>query len=331
MPSQKLHTIKMQKILVVVSVILFLVKLWAWWLTASVAILTDTLESIVNVVAGFIGLYSIILSSKPRDRDHPYGHGKVEFISSAIEGVLILLAGLLIIIEASNKLVYGYPLRKLDSGLILLGATAIVNYVMGHFCVVKGRKEHSPILVASGAHLKSDSYSTFGILVGISLIIFTGMQWIDIAVAFLVAAIIIFTSYRIIRRSVSGMMDESDTEVIGEILAVLKRHKLDGWIDVHNMRVIDYAGFYHIDCHLTVPYYIPVNEAHELMEMMSTKVKEHFGDRVEFFVHIDGCLFSQCPICSVSECPVRKHEFTGHLEWTVENAIVNKRHTPSES
>lgn len=328
MKERSVNTIQVQKILVAVSVILFLVKLWAWWLTASVAILTDTLESIVNVVAGFIGLYSIILSSKPRDRDHPYGHGKVEFISSAIEGVLILLAGLLIIVEASNKLVHGNPLRKLDSGLILLGITALVNFAMGQFCVIRGKREHSPILVASGAHLKSDTYSTFGILLGIGLIILTDMQWIDIAVAFLVAIIIIFTSYRIIRRSVSGMMDESDTSVIAEILMVLKRHKLDAWIDVHNMRVIDYAGFYHVDCHLTVPYYIPVNEAHELMEIMNNKVKEHFRDRVEFFVHIDGCLFSQCSICSVPECPVRKAQFEEHLEWTVENLVINRRHIP---
>lgn len=331
MKERSLNTIQVQKILVAVSVILFLTKLWAWWLTDSVAILTDTLESIVNVVAGFIGLYSIILSSKPRDRDHPYGHGKVEFISSAIEGVLILLAGLLIIVEASNKLVNGQPLRELDSGLILLGITALVNFAMGQLCIIRGRREHSPILVASGSHLKSDTYSTFGILLGIGLIILTGMQWIDIAVAFLVAIIIIFTSYRIIRRSISGIMDESDTTVIEEILAVLKRHRLDAWIDVHNMRVIDYAGFYHIDCHLTVPYYIPVNEAHELMEIMNTKVKEHFRDRVEFFVHIDGCLFSQCPICSVAECPVRKAEFNGHLEWTVENLVINKRHEPQDA
>ena len=191
MSEQKVNTIRMQKILVSVSVLLFIIKVIAWLLTSSVAILTDAMESTVNVVAGFIGLYSIILSSKPKDKEHPYGHGKVEFLSSAIEGVLISIAGLIIIYEAINNLVHPHDIKKLDYGIILIAITAVVNYVVGQICVNKGKKENSPILIASGSHLKSDTYSTLGLLVGILLILITGEKWID-SVAALVFAFIIF-------------------------------------------------------------------------------------------------------------------------------------------
>lgn len=131
----------MQKLLVVVSVVLFAIKIIAWLLTGSVAILTDALESTVNVIAGFIGLYSVILSSKPKDREHPYGHGKVEFISSAIEGILISIAGIIIIVEAYDNLQHPHTLKQLDYGLLLVAITALVNYIVGHLCVKKGKKK----------------------------------------------------------------------------------------------------------------------------------------------------------------------------------------------
>ncbi len=323
------NTIRTQKILVSVSVLLFSIKIIAWALTASVAILTDALESIVNVVAGFIGLYSIILSSKPKDKEHPYGHGKVEFLSSAIEGVLISVAGFIIIYEAVNNLVHPHQIKQLDYGLILIAITAAINFMVGQYCITKGKKENSPILVASGTHLKSDTYSTLGLILGIALILITGYQWIDSAAALLFAFIIIFTGYKIIRKSISGIMDESDTEIIGEILTVLKQKRHAEWIDVHNMRVINYAGFYHIDCHLTVPYYINVNEAHHILDKLTDILKAHFSGRVEFFIHVDGCMPYQCNICNVAPCPQRQAAFQQPVEWTIENLLSNKKHALS--
>ena len=199
----KNDNIKIQKILVSVSIVLFIIKIIAWVLTGSVAILTDALESTVNVVAGLIGLYSIILSSKPKDKEHPYGHGKVEFISSAIEGTLISIAGIIIIYEAMNNLIHPHDLKQLDYGLILIAITALVNYLVGYYCVKKGIANNSPILVASGAHLKSDTYSTIGLLVGLLFVIITGYKWIDSIAALIFAFIIIFTGYKIIRKSIS--------------------------------------------------------------------------------------------------------------------------------
>ncbi len=322
----KSNSIKVQKLLVTVSVALFVIKVIAWYITNSVAILTDALESIVNVVAGFIGLYSIILSGKPKDKEHPYGHGKVEFLSSAIEGVLISVAGLIIIYEAIRNLYHPHELKQLDYGIILIAVTAIINYGVGHYCVQRGKSENSPILIASGAHLKSDTYSTIGLLAGILLLMITKLKWIDSVAALIFAVIIIYTGYKIIRRAISGIMDESDEAIIKEIVKVLNENRNPNWVDVHNMRVINYAGFYHIDCHLTVPYYINVNEAHVILDSLTAMFQKHFDDKVEFFIHIDGCLFSQCSICAVDNCPVRKKAFHHHLQWTAENILSDEKH-----
>ncbi|MFY7733946.1 MAG: cation diffusion facilitator family transporter [Bacteroidia bacterium] len=326
MQKDKVNTIQMQQILVAVSVVLFIMKIVAWWLTSSVAILTDALESTVNVIAGFIGLYSIILSSKPRDKEHPYGHGKVEFISSAFEGLLITIAGIIIIFEAVNNFVNPHELKQLDWGLILVAITSLINYLVGYLCVQKGKKENSPILIASGSHLKSDTYSTLGLLLGIGLILLTGYAWIDSLAAIIFAFVIIYTGYKIIRKSLSGMMDESDEEIIAEIVKVLNEHKNNNWIDVHNMRVINYANNYHIDCHLTVPFYINVNEAHDILDTLTDLLKKHFNNRVEFFIHIDGCLFTQCSICNIQSCTVRQSPFVKQVAWTHENILSNKKH-----
>jgi len=320
------QTIRLQRILVIVSVALFVIKMLAWILTGSVAILTDALESTVNVVAGFIGLYSIILSAKPKDKEHPYGHGKVEFISSAIEGILITIAGLVIIYEAIRNLWTPHELKQLSWGLILVAFSAIINFVVGHICVQKGRKENSPILIASGSHLKSDTYSSLGLIVGIVLLLVTGYHWIDSIAALVFACIIILTGYKIIRKSVSGMMDEIDTEIVKEIVTVLNKHRDTNWIDIHNMRVIDYAGFYHIDCHLTVPYYINIDEGHEILDSLTDMLKEHFKNKVEFFVHIDGCIQTQCSLCSIQPCLKRSASFSKQLIWTEEMILSNQKH-----
>ncbi|HOZ51948.1 MAG TPA: cation diffusion facilitator family transporter [Chitinophagaceae bacterium] len=326
MPNSSSQTIRFQRVLVFVSVALFVIKMLAWILTGSVAILTDALESTVNVVAGFIGLYSIILSAKPKDKEHPYGHGKVEFISSAIEGILISIAGLVIIYEAIRNLWNPHELKQLSWGLILVAFSAIINFVVGHICVQKGRKENSPILIASGSHLKSDTYSSLGLIVGIVLLLVTGFHWIDSIAALVFACIIILTGYKIIRKSVSGMMDEIDTEIVKEIVTVLNKHRDTNWIDIHNMRVIDYAGFYHIDCHLTVPYYINIDEGHEILDSLTDMLKEHFKNKVEFFVHIDGCIQTQCSLCSIQPCLKRSASFSKQLIWTEEMILSNQKH-----
>ncbi|HEY4147808.1 MAG TPA: cation diffusion facilitator family transporter [Chitinophagaceae bacterium] len=320
------ENLRIQKIVVMVAVLLFVVKVIAWLMTASVAIFTDALESTVNVIAGFIGLYSLSVAAKPKDADHPYGHGKAEFISAAVEGTLILVAGIIVIYESARHLLHPQPIQKLDKGLILVAVTAIVNFVIGYITIKKGKQNNSLALIASGRHLQSDTYSTIGIIAGLSLILVTGYKWLDSPIAILFALIIIYTGYRIVRSSVAGIMDEADKELLSGIVALLNNNRRDNWIDLHNLRVIKYGGQLHIDCHLTVPWYLNINEAHEEIDALIALIQHHFGDSIEFFVHTDGCLYSQCSLCCKPDCPVRQHAFRQQIEWTPSNLLSNKKH-----
>lgn len=309
-----------------ISLVLLAVKFIAYYLTHSVAVLTDALESIVNVAAGFIGLYSLYIAAKPRDINHPYGHGKAEFLSAAVEGTLILSAGAIIIFKAIQHLIFPVAIRSIDEGIILVGATALANLAMGAVGVRFGKKNQSLALIASGRHLISDAYSTFGIIVGLLLILFTRLLWIDSAVAMLFGVIIIYTAYKILRRSIAGIMDEADEELLGRMIELLNLNRRENWVDLHNLRVIKFGSVLHVDCHLTVPWYLNVQEAHSEVEALATLIRKEFGELLELFVHSDGCLYVQCPICIKSDCPVRHHPLEKRIQWTLENTLEDKKH-----
>jgi cation diffusion facilitator family transporter len=320
------QNLNVQKWVAGISILLLAVKFIAYYFTHSVAILTDALESIVNVATGFIGLYSLYVAAKPRDKDHPYGHGKAEYISAAVEGTLIGVAGTIILYEAVQHILHPVELKKIDTGISLVGATAIVNYVMGYFCVRIGRRNNSPALEASGKHLQSDTYSTIGIIIGLALLFFTGYYWVDSAVAILFGFIIIYTGYQIIRQSIAGIMDEADEKLLDRMVELFNKNRRENWVDLHNLRVIKYGSILHLDCHLTVPWYLNVNEAHGEIEALSALVKKGFGESIEIFAHSDGCMPFQCPICNKQNCPVRQHDFIKAVNWTPENIRKDKKH-----
>ena len=301
-------------------------KVLAWYLTGSIAILTDALESTVNVIAGLIGVYSLYVSAKPKDQDHPYGHGKAEFLSAAVEGTLVTLAGFIIIYEALNNLIHPHLVQKLDYGILLVAITGVINYVAGYICISTGKKNNSLALVASGKHLQTDTYSTIGIIAGLILLYFLKLWWIDSAVAILFAFIIMFTGYKIIRSSVSGIMDEADETLINKMVVMLNVHRKENWIDLHNLRIIKYGGTLHIDCHLTIPWYLNINEANLEIDALSDIVKKELGESMELFVHSDGCNDFSCKLCSKQICSVRQHSFEKKIEWTMENISTDNNH-----
>jgi len=258
--------------------------------------------------------------------DHPYGHGKAEFISAAVEGTMIGTAGALIIYKAIHNLIQPPELHQIDFGMLLIGATAIVNFIAGYFCLRTGKKNNSLALISSGKHLQSDTWSTFGIIAGLILLYFTGYKWIDSVVALGFGLFIIFTGYRILRTSIAGIMDEADIKLLTRMVQVLNANRRQNWIDLHNLRVIKYGTVLHLDCHLTVPWYLDVNQAHVEVDELAALVRKEFGETLELFVHVDGCLYSQCPICSKDDCKVRQHNFERRIDWTLENVVRNKKH-----
>lgn len=322
--------IKLQRYIAFFSLILFVGKLWAWYLTHSVTILTDALESTVNVIAGFIGLYSIILASKPRDLNHPYGHGKAEYVSTAIEGSLISLAGLFIIYEAIGQLLEPHEIHQLDVGIYITAATGLLNYIVGFYAERTGIKQKSLIVESAGKHLKTDAYSTFAMIVGLVLLLFTGWVWLDSFVALIFALLIITTGVKLVRRSLSGIMDEADVKQLKEVIEVLQKNRKDDWVDLHNMRVIQGGSSIHIDAHMTLPWYYEVRDAEREIHAVETIVKEHFGNKVEVFIHVDACADYSCKLCAKQDCQVRKAPFIQRLHWTIDNLWSNNKHGKPE-
>jgi cation diffusion facilitator family transporter len=325
------ENIRVQQWVVAVAVILFFLKLAAYYLTQSVAVLTDALESTVNVIAGVIGLYSLHVAAKPRDEDHPYGHGKAEFLSAAVEGALVVMAGLIIIYQAIVAFVHPHTIHRLDKGIYIIGFTALINFIVGSVSIHRGKKNNSMALQAGGKHLHSDTWSTIGIILGLVIIWYTKMTFLDGVVSLIFAGIILYTGYHILRKSIAGIMDEADMQLLQDMISYLNAHRRANWIDLHNLRVIKYGGLLHVDCHLTIPWYLNIVEAHTEIDALTALIRSRFGESMEFFVHTDPCLDQSCRICTKEDCAVRRHGFEQRVEWTLKNVVPNKKHqSPTE-
>lgn len=313
-------------LIVIIGVLLLLVKFLAFFLTNSNAILTDALESIINVVAGGFSLYSLIVSARPRDDNHPYGHGKIEFIASSVEGSLIMVAGGIIILKSIYNFFQPVELERLDYGIIIIALSGVINYVAGYYTEKKGIANKSIVLEAGGKHLKTDAYSTAGILIGLLLILITGKLWLDNVVAIMFGGIICFTGAKILRSSIAGIMDEADYELLKRIVQVLNNNRRENWIDIHNLRVIKYGSTLHIDCHLTVPWYLTVQEAHNEVDEVGRLIREKIDPSIELFIHTDPCVKLSCTVCNKQGCDVRRAPFHKRVEWEFEKVIADKKH-----
>lgn len=316
-----------QKLIAVFGIILFIGKLVAWKLTNSDAVFSDAMESIVNVISAFMGLYSLHLAAKPKDEDHPYGHGKVEFVTSGIEGALIAIAGIMIIYEGINSLLTGKVLDKLDWGILIIAATAVINYILGYISVKKGRRENSLVLISSGKHLQSDTVTTLGVVISLVVVYFTKIYWLDSVVALIFGLYIIFVGYKIVRRSLSGIMDEQDPDLLNQIVSILEENRRTEWIDIHNMKIQQFGASLHIDAHITLPWYYSLRDAHKEMENVIMLLAKNTQRSVEFNFHMDDCKSISCPICQIMDCPVRERDFVKRVQWTPENMTRVEKHT----
>jgi len=329
--SAALDNYKFQRYIVALSGIILLVKFSAWLLTGSVAILTDALESIANVSAGLIGLYALYLSAKPRDFDHPYGHGRAEYISATVEGSMIAIAGVIILIEAVRSILDPpSDIPNLEFGMLLIIATAVANFTVGSFAVSKGRKNRSQALMASGKHLQSDSYSSVGIILGlVVLYALTSMgysvMWIDGAIAIVFGGIIVTTGAFVVKRSMEGIMDKIDVELLDGIVNTLSENRHDMWIDIHNLRIVKYGSTLHIDMHVTMPWYISVKEQHKEICAITTLIRDKYGSSAELSVLCDPCKEFSCPNCD-RECDERKAKFVKLIEWNMDNLARDAQH-----
>ncbi|MCS6905559.1 MAG: cation diffusion facilitator family transporter, partial [Bacteroidia bacterium] len=262
----------------------------------------------------------------PKDQNHPYGHGKIEFISAGVEGGLIASAGVFILYRAISSYFHPSTLKRLDWGMLLIATTAVVNYYVGYLAIRKGKKNCSLALIASGKHLQTDTYSTLCVVIGLLVITFTRFFWLDSLIASSLGLFIIYTGFRILRSSIAGIMDEADEELLRQIAEILQKNRRANWIDIHNLRIIKYGGNLHIDCHLTLPWYFNVREAHQEIDLLEKSVRENLGENVEMFIHADDCYPFSCRLCSKHDCVFRIYPFEKQIVWNSLNLYQNKRH-----
>jgi len=311
----------------IISTLLMGMKFWGYALTNSDAILTDALESIVNVVAGGFALFALSQAHKPKDVNHPYGHGKIEFLSAGLEGALIFIAGILMIGKAVYSVFSPPFLQKIDVGAGLTALSTLINWVMGEYLIRQGKRHSSLTLVADGKHIRSDAHSSVGLLIGLLLMYFTRWYWLDIPLTLLFAGVIIYTGYGLLREAVSGVMDEANDGIIAKIIDLLVIHRQDAWIDIHNLRVIQYGRDLHIDCHATLPYYWDLQRTHDEIRIMEEVMEKAQPYPVEVFIHADPCLPpASCAVCQLASCKVRQVPITKRIAWNMENVRTNQKH-----
>ncbi|MCF2494496.1 cation diffusion facilitator family transporter [Dyadobacter chenhuakuii] len=309
----------------IASIILTGLKFFAYYLTSSNAILSDALESIINVIASGFAFYSIYLSAQPKDRNHPYGHGKIEFFSAGFEGALIMIASLFIIIEAVNRILDPAPIQNLLQGSGFILFTIIVNTAIGYKLLTEGRKMNSLALTADGRHLMTDSISSLVLIVSVGLIMLTGYVWIDSAASLLFGLFLAYNGFLLVSKSVAGLMDAVDDALLEKVVQTLKDNKKTEWIDVHNLRVQQYGSDLHIDCHLTLPYYWELQKVHETIHNFENILKDSHTGETEIFVHADPCLYQCCYFCRVENCPVRAHAFIKDIDWDAASLVKNEK------
>lgn len=308
---------RLQLGIVSASAILLCAKFLAFYLTNSVGILTDAMESIVNVTAGIISLYSLYVAAKPKDKEHPFGHGKIELISASFEGLLIMIAGGVIIYEGVVRLFEPAEIEKLDIGILLVAIAGVINYLLGWYSIRMGKKHTSIALIAGGKHLQSDSYSSVGLVAGLLLLYFTKIGWIDSALALIFGSIILFTGIGILRKTVANLVDKADKEVLAKMVEVISKNRRADWIDIHNMKIIKYGSHLYVDCDVTLPWYYSVIQSHEACEELETLIDREFEGQVTVCIHSDPCLERYCEHCSVEPCAYRKKPCETQLRLTL--------------
>lgn len=284
-------------------------KLLAYALTGSNAIFADAMESTVNVVAAGMLLFALSLSAKPPDRDHPYGHGRVEFLSAALEGTAITVAALLIMASSVRDLLAGPKIQNLDLGAALTIAFTVVNLLLGRHLVRVGERTRSMALVADGRHIMTDVWTSSGVVAGLGVVWLTGWVWADPMIAIVLAVNVIREGWILLRNAVSGLMDQVDTETLDEVVRVLDAERGESLIDAHGLRSWRSGARRHVDVHIAVPRYFDVERIHQIHDTIEAAL--FFGESQpgDVVVHFDPCDASLCRHCRMSDCAIREAAF----------------------
>jgi len=305
----------------VIGFLMFFLKIFAFVITGSSAILSDAIESIVHIFATSIAFVSLIISLKPPDESHPYGHGKIEYFSAGFEGGLIIVAALSIIFFAVEDLIFGIELEKLDVGAYLIFSASVINLALGLFLIKIGKRTKSLILEADGKHILTDSVTSIAVLISIIIVMLTDFKILDPLIAIFVALNIIVTGYKLVRQSVRGLMQERDYEFLEKLIQALNKLRRDDFIEIHKLRTWSAGNHHFVDFHLVIPSYYTIEQSHEIQRFITENLRENLESELQTMLHFDPCKPDHCRYCEKKNCPIRKAEFVSKIEWNRENCL----------
>lgn len=312
----------------VFGAIIMLIKFRAHNLTGSQGVYSDALESIVNVLTAAMALFVVQYAAKPADVDHPYGHGKIEYFSSAFEGGLITLAAFFIFFEAGQAYLKGYQLQNIDQGVNYVILAGVMNLILSLSLIAVGRSTQSVALKASGLHILSDVWTSGGVLLGLYGVKYTGIQNLDILAAILVGCYLAWTGLGLVRESIGGLLDEEDLGILEDLAKVFGNNVSDGIIQIHHTKVIRSGWFHHIDAHVVVPEFWTINEAHEALNEFEQAVISDYAYQGEMNFHLDPCRKNYCTVCSYPNCAIRANKFESRMPVLLEH--LRSKNEPDE-
>lgn len=306
----------------IVSIAVLSLKIRAYQQTHSAGILSDALETTVNVLTAIVALFVIRYAMVPADKEHPYGHGKLEYFSAAFEGGIIFFAALAIIFESGKSLFHQHHVSNISEGLIYIIVATLINFFVGIYLLKVGRDNQSETLKASAAHLLSDVKTTVGVIIGLAIYKITQMAWIDSVIGILVGLWLLYESFQIIKRNFGGLLDELDIESAKELCLKMSKHLEPAIINIHNLRIIRSGHFHHVDAHIVVPEYYDIKRVHEIINRFEKNVVKDYSFDGGFIFHTDPCFAKYCSVCQVENCSIRKGPF-------VKTALLDYRHVIS--
>ena len=317
----------------VIGFLMFFGKTGAYFLTGSAAVLSDALESVVHIIATSFAFYSLIVSSKPPDPEHPYGHGKISFFSAGFEGAMIIIAAISILYYAIHDIIFGREISSLDTGAFIITGASVVNLLLGWYLIRIGKKTKSIILIADGKHVLTDSITSFGAVAALILVLLTDITLFDPVVAIILALNILWTGKDLVRESIGGLINEQDKNTIKDIAAAVdaERKSNPAWIDLHRLRYWKSGDRLMVDFHLTVPYYSSVDESHNLAINIENLLKENLDTpELELLVHLDPCKVNFCKICRHTACGVRSGPQLFDVIWDSAKVVENYSYIADE-
>lgn len=318
--SNKLK-LRAAKYSLVVSFIVIVLKTAGYKVSGSTAIFSDALETLVNILTAGTALWVINFVAQPKDENHPYGHGKVEFFSAAFEGGLILFAAITIMIESYRSYIHGSKITDLNLGIFFVVLASIVNLIISLYLSKIAKSEKSETLQASAAHIMSDVVTTSGVVLGLILVKLTGLYWMDPLLSFIIAFHLIVEGTKIVRRSISGLTDELDDHSLNQLSMAIQKNLQPGIINIHNLRSIRSGNFHHIDAHLIVPEFWDIAHTHKVTHEFEEKVVNEYPFEGEFAFHLDPCKKAYCEFCNIENCPIRRNSFKEISSFTAKEMI----------